>query len=102
MPDLYHMPKLKLKKRKKVEVKVKGVTVKGAYMTGGNGKKLKIAPIKMKKKKMGRIIRIKTKGYSEPTLRELRMITNEAAKEGVEKMRMKREIYLRKTIKGLK
>lgn len=100
MPKLYAGPKVKLRAYKKKKVKVKGEMAKNAKLTTVSGKKLKLAPVKMKK--AGKIIRIKTKGYSEPTRHELKVITKETMREGLEMGRLKRERYLQKIIKGLK
>lgn len=66
--------------------------------------KPKLAKIKVDlspEKKEGKILKIKSKGISEPSLMDLRSITDEEGKKLIEGQRIKRELKIRKKIKGM-
>lgn len=93
----YKVPRLKLKKRKKEKVSVKG----SAY-TADVGLDTGTGKVKLAKKKKSKITRIKAKGDTKLNIMDARMFTEEAGKEMLEVERMKSEKYIQKIIKGLK
>lgn len=49
----------------------------------------------------GKVLKIKSKGISEPSLMDLRAITDEEGKKLLEEGRIKRELKIRRKIKGM-
>lgn len=108
--EAYEKPKIKLKNRKKSAVSMKQPADDKTTVGGGKKSDLGASDIakipmnkrmRLKKKKSGKTTYVRT-STSKPNIMDARMMTGEAAKEGMEKQRIKRERGIYETLLRLK